>query len=115
MPSPSFNTPTDPALDDVLSLLSSEPRRLVITSLLEGSTSSASLDELADYVVDKQRDQRTRRQVKIHLHHRDVPKLTATGVVTYDPDTHVVALQTPPAGTATDALTRLLTVTSRAS
>lgn len=76
----------------LLSALSSSHNRHVLTYLSESPGEVASLEELADHVVDREGGGGPGRRERVagRLHHATLPKLAAMGVVDYDPRTNTV-------------------------
>ncbi|WP_254536245.1 DUF7344 domain-containing protein [Halomarina litorea] len=82
---PSTRPPTIDA-DDVYRLLADEQRRALLAVLLERD-GEMTLDDLRSRLADRVSDE---RNAGIRLHHVHLPKLEDAGLLTYDPETHVV-------------------------
>lgn len=72
------------SISTALRLLAAEPRRYAVAYLSDAPDGVASLSELADYVALHADDVVDSREAATALHHVDVPKLEAAGVVEYD-------------------------------
>ncbi|WP_144799904.1 DUF7344 domain-containing protein [Halorubrum depositum] len=77
--------------DAVLAAIADGRRRAVLRSLRRDDGDAADLDALVDEVYsDARRDgavtDAERRRIRTGLHHVDLPKLEAAGLVEYDPD-----------------------------
>lgn len=75
-------------------LLSSDRRRLVLDALGERSD-PIGLEELSSAVAQWEAgtedvDAEAEKRVRIDLHHVHLPKLSDHGVLSYDPDAHLV-------------------------
>lgn len=73
-------------------LLASERRRLLLT-VLEGRESTATLEDLAAAVADRESEREMAsgelvERVKLTLHHNHLPKLDEHDVVDYHPESH---------------------------
>lgn len=82
-------------VDGLFDALSDERRRLVADCLLR-QNGPMEIERLADHVVaetrrtsSRQRDESRERELT-RLHHVDVPKLEAAGLVTYEVDRGIV-------------------------
>jgi len=88
---PPLQAPDDPAWS-VVSALLARPSRRVILSVVAAHDEPLSLADLAaelrvrDDVVQPDDD----RRLPIALHHVDLPKLAAIGMIEYDPDARMV-------------------------
>lgn len=75
----------------VLSALADERRRAILRSLDRHDGDAADLDALVDDIHDAVRDEGAspdaeRQEIRIRLHHVDLPKLEAAGLIEYDAD-----------------------------
>lgn len=73
-------------------LLASERRRLLLT-VLENRESTATLDDLAAAIADRENEREMANgeaveRVKLTLHHNHLPKLDEHDVVDYHPESH---------------------------
>lgn len=78
--------------DALLSLLANEQRRTVLRSLARIDEEALEVNTLVDHVSERVRngtpsDEDHRRRIHIALHQIHLPKLQASGVITYDPET----------------------------
>lgn len=84
------------SVEVVVALLSNERTRYVLQYLESVSSDVVELDDLVDYVVEQETDERTgepeehRQQVAIALHHNRLPKLADEAVIDYDPRSNTV-------------------------
>ncbi|WP_435094742.1 DUF7344 domain-containing protein [Halorubrum sp. N11] len=77
--------------DGVLSALADERRRTILRSLDRDDGDASDLDTLVDDIHDEIRDENAppdteRQEIRIRLHHVDLPKLEAAGLIEYDTD-----------------------------
>jgi len=86
--------------DDVVSDLLSAPRRRRVLDLLVEASGSMAVDDLAALILAGERDTdqqsvplADKKQVRTELYETHLPKLTATGVVTFDSQLGVVRLE----------------------
>lgn len=86
--------------EDVVSDLLSAPRRRRVLDLLAESGGSMAVDDLAAMILAGERDtdkqsipRSDKKQVRTELYETHLPKLTATGVVTFDSQLGVVRLE----------------------
>jgi hypothetical protein len=79
-------------VDELLAVLASRRNRAVLQYFRVSPTDVASLTDVAEYVSSRSdtRDSPDQEQVAMILHHRNIPKLSAVGVVEYDPRTKTV-------------------------
>ncbi|WP_312909419.1 DUF7344 domain-containing protein [Natronosalvus caseinilyticus] len=87
MSRPTLEDEFDPeTIDDLQSILSNGYTRGVIDYFHRCTDDVASLDELANYVVDAQFDcaAESPRDAAIYLHHAGLPKLADVGLLEYD-------------------------------
>jgi hypothetical protein len=72
-----------------MSAVASAPRLSVLAYLEQSVDETATLDELAEYVVTRQGrlGGSTLHQMRLRLYHVALPTLAATGVVEFDTDT----------------------------
>lgn len=86
-------TDGQPSLDRIFDLLASRRRRYVVYQLNEAETAVVTLDELADQLVEWERDwdgrddrERAtyRDRVRVTLHHNHLPRLADAGLIDYD-------------------------------
>lgn len=101
---PPLQAPDDPAWPVVSALLARPFRRVVLSVLADRDQRLTLADLTAELrvrgdVASVDDD----RQLPVVLHHGDLPKLAATGVIEYDPDARAVA----PAPRLTTCLDRL--------
>jgi DNA-binding transcriptional ArsR family regulator len=77
------------AVDDLFAALASERRRRVLEHFEESGRETATLTELADHLSERRSDAggRSNEQIRLRLHHVDLPKLGDAGLVTYDAET----------------------------
>lgn len=101
---PPLQAPDDPAWPVVSALLARPSRRVILPVLADHDQRLSLTDLTAELrvrgdvaLVDDD------RRLPIALHHVDLPKLAATGVIEYDPDARAVA-QTPWLTTCLDRL-----------
>lgn len=87
------------SLDGLLSVLSTEARRVILTSLIRAPNQTLEYETLVDCVADRVRGDRAgpmiddhRQRIRIALHHNHLPRLKDVGLVEYDTDTGQVAL-----------------------
>ncbi|WP_276281175.1 winged helix-turn-helix domain-containing protein [Halorussus caseinilyticus] len=82
------------SLDATLELLAHSDRRAILDYLLDAEDSTATVGELADYLVAKKAERTGEQPGHDHvlstLHHVHIPKLADSGVVDYDPRTKEV-------------------------
>ena len=79
-------SPDAATMEHLLASLASEYRRLVVAWFVETETAVASVADLAEYVrAEGDETSASLDQIKIRLHHVDLPKLAAIGVLDYDP------------------------------
>ena len=78
-----------PSTADLHSILVSEERRLVLQFFRDRTERVATIDDLADYVVDRRDGVDDPTEAKLTLHHVSLPKLAAVGVLNYDHRSHV--------------------------
>ncbi|MUV56314.1 hypothetical protein GJ632_01780 [Halogeometricum sp. CBA1124] len=66
--------------------LANERRRRVLEHFEESGRETATLTELADHLSERQSDAngRSDEQIRLRLHHVDLPKLHEAGLITYD-------------------------------
>ena len=79
------STPLD--IDDILGVLSARRRRAALRVLLASSDRTTDVSTLAERVrrrCDPAQVSGTTAELEIRLHHTDLPKLDAAGVVAYD-------------------------------
>ncbi len=79
---------TDSKIDTTLGLLASRRRRLVIRRLGSARGEWVAVSTLADWIAERSGDfggAAVRRSVETDLHHVQLPKLAAAGVIDYDP------------------------------
>lgn len=87
-----------PSLGRLLELLANRRRRYVLYYLDEVETAAVTLDELADQLIEWERDWNgyegptaTRREdVRIELHHNHLPRLADAALIDYDARTETV-------------------------
>lgn len=72
------------SLDSVLEILAEERRRLVVRHLRNTSNGVASCEELVDYISTHYSEEQNAENIKIRLHHIDLPKLDSAGLIEYD-------------------------------
>ncbi|MFC7215408.1 hypothetical protein ACFQO4_15125 [Saliphagus sp. GCM10025334] len=87
MSRPTLEDEFDPeTVDKLQSILSNGYTRGVVEYLHRCTDDVASLDELADYIVDGQFDcaAESSRDAEIYLHHAGLPKLADVGLLEYD-------------------------------
>jgi len=77
--------------DAVLSAIADERRRAILRSLRRDDEGPSELDALVDDIRRESRREGTttdaeRRRLRTRLHHADLPKLEAAGLVEYDAD-----------------------------
>jgi hypothetical protein len=76
------------SLDTTLEILANRDRRAIIDYLRDESNHTATIDELANYLVSRKAEQATEHpghdHVQTTLHHIHVPKLVDAGVIDYD-------------------------------
>lgn len=75
-------------VDELLSVLGDDERRAIITHLQDDPTGTASLDALATVLAPDAPTERDR--ARIRLHHRHLPKLDRTPLLSYDTNTTTV-------------------------
>lgn len=79
--------------DRLFSLLAQERRRYVLYCLVEASrsewTTSALVEELADFERRAAATDSSRRELEVALRHTHLPKLAEADVIDYDPDESV--------------------------
>lgn len=82
------------SLDATLELLANHDRRAIISYLRDAPRQTATVDELAEHLVERCAAQTGERPGQSHvrstLHHIHVPKLVDAGVVDYDARTQEV-------------------------
>lgn len=78
-----------PSSEEIHSILSSEERRHVVRFFEGREGNLATLDELADFLLDRVDGFDDSSEVKIVLHHSTLPKLDDIGAVEYDYRTNV--------------------------
>lgn len=85
-------------VNQLLSALFIEYNRCVLNYFRDSSERVASLDELAEYVAERQRgcDADSPEEVAIRLHHAGLPKLTDAGILDYDPRSKTVRCRDHP-------------------
>lgn len=71
-------------IDRACSVLATDTRRAVLAYFDASAAQTASLDDLAEYVVTRQSDALSREQVRLRLHHAELPKLADAGLIDYD-------------------------------
>lgn len=79
---------TDSKIDTTLGLLASRRRRLVLRRLDSASGEWVTVSTLADWIAERTGESggaAALRSVGIDLHHVQLPKLAAAGVIDYDP------------------------------
>lgn len=78
---------THPRLEHAPDTLEAGHSRSILTYFRESPAETATLKDLSAYVAARQNDAdaRSRETIRISLHHVDLPKLDATGVLEYDP------------------------------
>ncbi|MFB6224175.1 MAG: transcriptional regulator [Haloarcula sp.] len=90
-------------LDSLLEVLSAEPRRMIVSYLLEHDT--AAVGELVDVVVGQspaweESDGDNWDQMRSALYHQHLPALAAADIVVYDTDEQTVQIASlPPSAT----------------
>ncbi|MFC7232739.1 hypothetical protein ACFQMM_17770 [Saliphagus sp. GCM10025308] len=87
MSRPTLEDEFDPeTIDDLQSILSNGYTRGVVDYFHRCTDDVASLDDLADYIVDGQFDcaAESSRDAEIYLHHAGLPKLADVGLLEYD-------------------------------
>lgn len=89
-------------LDTLLEVLSAEPRRMIVSHLLEHDT--AAVGELVDVVVSRsqawgERDGDNWDQMRSALYHQHLPALAAADIVVYDTDEQTVQIASLPPST----------------
>lgn len=74
---------------ETMSAFASAFRLSVLAYFERSADSTATLDELAEYVATRQgrTDGSTLAQVRLRLYHVDLPRLADAGVVEFDPNT----------------------------
>lgn len=76
------------SLDATLELLANHDRRAIVAYLRDATCQTATVDELADHLVERRTERSGERPGRSHvvstLHHIHVPKLADAGVVDYD-------------------------------
>lgn len=79
-------------VDELLAVLARRRNRAVLQYFRGSPTDVASLTDVAEYVRSRAdtHDPPDRKRVATILHHRSIPKLSAVGVVEYDPRTKTV-------------------------
>lgn len=85
---------TETRAPDYYRLRSSQQRRAAI-EVLSGETERLSIDDLAREVTARTPVDRTLDQVKVRLHHVDLPMLADAGVVDYDREERTVTVTEP--------------------
>lgn len=73
------------SLDELLSGVANEYRRATLRALEGTDDGSVDVDRLVDRLADRV-DGASGRRLHVTLHHRDLPKLSACGVIDYDPE-----------------------------
>lgn len=74
------------SVDFLLSVLADEQRREILRYFQQAEDSVASLEALADHLVDAgAADDREREYVHVRLHHAHLPKLAETTAIEYEP------------------------------
>lgn len=90
---PSSETTAEPAtIDRVFAALATETSRSVLAYFEASDSQTASIDDLTEYIAARQSasDARTPAQLRVRLHHTDLPKLDDAGLIDYDPRTTTV-------------------------
>lgn len=80
--------PENTRFDDYVSALADRERRAVVSHLRNRGTASATLDELASVLEPDSNLERD--HARIRLHHRHLPVLAETPLLSYDPRTRIV-------------------------
>lgn len=81
---------------DVVEDILSAPRRRTMLECLSAAEGGLTMDDLVVCVRDREGDATAkRRRIRENLYDEHLPKLTATGVVTYDSMRERVELATP--------------------
>ncbi|WP_224448281.1 DUF7344 domain-containing protein [Haloprofundus salilacus] len=85
-------------IDRLYSVLANEDRRAVLDYFDGTPGETASLEDLADYLVDRRdgEDARSHERTLVRLHHVDLPKLAAAGIIDYDARTHTISYRGHP-------------------
>lgn len=87
------------SLDTFLDVLADRRRRSVLESLWGHSDDSISLTELLERMTSAEERNRegeeavTHRELRIDLHHRQLPELSAAGVIDYDSRTRTIRVR----------------------
>jgi hypothetical protein len=83
------------AVDDLFAALASESRRRVLEYFQADDRTTATLTELTDFLSERQREAngRSNEQIRLRLHHVDLPKLHEAGLITYDAETTTVRVR----------------------
>jgi hypothetical protein len=76
------------SLDTALEILANHDRRAIIEYLRDTSDHTATIDELANYLVSQKAERASEHPGRDHLqttlHHVHVPKLVDSGLIDYD-------------------------------
>lgn len=76
------------ALSDVLTVLADDRRRHVLRYFETTGEKTATIDRLAEYLLDVSDSTADRRLVQIALHHKVLPELEEAWWLTYDERSH---------------------------
>lgn len=93
------------------SVLANENRRYVLDYFEDSTDQTATLSDLADYLVARHPEPEnwSRERARIRLHHVDVPKLEAAGLLDYDARSRTVRYRGHSGLEKTDELWALVT------
>lgn len=78
------STNRSPDIDSVLEAITTQRRRRALRELQAREADAVDLTALADALTVQNEQTPTSEEIAIELHHRDLPKLSETGVVDYD-------------------------------
>lgn len=86
------------SLDTFLDVLADQRRRSVLESLWGHPDDSISLTDLLERMTaaaerDREVNEVNHRELRLDLHHRQLPKLSAVGIIDYDPRTRTIRVR----------------------
>ena len=76
------------SIDELHTVLDSDARRQTLHFFDDREQGVATLEELADYLVERENRFEDTERAKVVLHHVALPKLADVGVLDYDPRTN---------------------------
>lgn len=77
-------------LDSLFLVLADEYRRHVLRYFVVREDTSAAVDDVIDYVLERHPGERTRTDLERRFHHYTLPKLVDHGVIEFDHRSHTI-------------------------